>query len=149
MLKFDLFSSSVALNRTPMAFRWQADDGLLIVVFGSFLPSLAKKTRSQSWTPSDKTFWIPACLGYFAQENILSTGTLKFDLCSNMTLKIRTRSPKLYQALIMPQCNICANLVPIRPLVHIQYTLYLEPWKKQQKAAINCPPNNSNIRSNH
>ena len=36
------------------------DDGPRIVVFGSFLPSLTKKTRCKSWTPSDTTFWIRA-----------------------------------------------------------------------------------------
>ena len=33
-------------------------DGPLIVVFGSFLPSSNRKKRRQSWTPSDKFFWI-------------------------------------------------------------------------------------------
>ena len=48
-----------------MAFRWRADDGLLIVVLGPSLPSSTKKTHKnrQSWTPSDKTFWIRACTG--------------------------------------------------------------------------------------
>ena len=35
-----------------MAFRWRADDGPLLVVFGSSLPSSTKKPLS--WTPSDK-----------------------------------------------------------------------------------------------
>ena len=43
-----------------MAFRWQADDGQFLVVFGSSLPHYLKKTR-QSWTLSGKTFWIRAC----------------------------------------------------------------------------------------
>ena len=30
-------------NAIQMAFRWRADDGPFIVVFGSFLPSLTKK----------------------------------------------------------------------------------------------------------
>ena len=45
-------------------FRWRAGDGPLIVVLGSSLPSSTKnktKKRCQSWTPSDKTFWIHAC----------------------------------------------------------------------------------------
>ena len=42
-----------------MAFRWRADDGPLLVVFGSSLLS-TKKKRCQSWTPSDKSFWIRA-----------------------------------------------------------------------------------------
>ena len=45
-------------SKTP--FQWhfalQADDGPLIVVFGSPLPSSTKKKNCQSWTPSDKTF---------------------------------------------------------------------------------------------
>ena len=62
--------------RIPYAFRWRADDGPLIVVFGSFLPSSNEKInnnnkktkkqkkknkRYQSWTPSDKAVWIRAC----------------------------------------------------------------------------------------
>ena len=41
----------------------RADNGLLLVVFGSSLRSLTKKTSEktqscQSWTTSDKTFWF-------------------------------------------------------------------------------------------
>ena len=36
-----------------MTFRWRADDGPLIEVFGSSLPSSTKKT-CQSWTSSEK-----------------------------------------------------------------------------------------------
>ena len=43
-----------------MAFHWRADDGLLILVFGS-----STKKRCQIWTPSSKTFRIRACLVYF------------------------------------------------------------------------------------
>ena len=32
---------------TPFAFHWHADDGPLIVVFGSFLPNQIKKTLSK------------------------------------------------------------------------------------------------------
>ena len=60
-----------------MAFRWRADGGPLLVVLGSSLPSLTKKKKKkknnkqknptlselQSWTPSDKTFWIRSCTG--------------------------------------------------------------------------------------
>ena len=68
-------------SETPfMAFRWRADDDPLLVILGSSLPSSTppppqkkkkkkkkkkaknkqnQKTR-QSWTPSDKTFWIRA-----------------------------------------------------------------------------------------
>ena len=44
-----------------MAFPWRADDGPLLVVFGSSLPSTKNKTKTLSelnWTPSDKTFLI-------------------------------------------------------------------------------------------
>ena len=45
-----------------MAFRWQADDSPHIVVFLIFDPSSPHQTKKkcQSWTPSDKTFWIRA-----------------------------------------------------------------------------------------
>ena len=50
-------------SETPfnMAFRWRADDGPHIVVFGSSHPSSTKKKRCQSWTPFDNIFWIRAC----------------------------------------------------------------------------------------
>ena len=35
---------------------------LLIVVFGSSPDQLKEKKSCQSWTPSDKTFWICACM---------------------------------------------------------------------------------------
>ena len=43
--------------------RWRADDGMLIVVCGFWiLPLIINEKKScQSWTPSDKTFWIRAC----------------------------------------------------------------------------------------
>ena len=49
---------------------WRPDDGPLIVVCRSSLPSLTKNTNKQnkhflSWTPSDKTFWIHACVREF------------------------------------------------------------------------------------
>ena len=37
---------------------------------------------------------------------------------STVTLKIRARSPKPYQVVIMPQCYIHLNLIPICLLVH-------------------------------
>ena len=56
-------SSARQQNAILMAFRWRADDGPLIVVFGSSLPSSSttKKKRCQSRTPSDKILWIRAC----------------------------------------------------------------------------------------
>ena len=41
-----------------MVFCWWVNYGPLTVVCGSSLPS-TKKKHCQSWTPSDKTFWIP------------------------------------------------------------------------------------------
>ena len=43
-----------------MAFHWRADDGPLIVVFGSSLYQLKEKKSCQTPTPSDKTSWIRA-----------------------------------------------------------------------------------------
>ena len=40
-----------------MAFRWLADDGPLLEVFGFSLPSATKKI-CQSLDPSDKTVWL-------------------------------------------------------------------------------------------
>ena len=61
-------------NAIQMAFCWRAVKGPLIVVFGSILSSSnykkeRKKKHCQSWTPSDKTFWIRACIRF-------ATGTL-------------------------------------------------------------------------
>ena len=54
-------------KRHPMAFRWRADDGPLIVVLGSSLPSSTKKKKKKKkkhvvkvGPPSDKTFGIRA-----------------------------------------------------------------------------------------
>ena len=41
-------------------FRWRADDGPFIVIFGSSIPSSTGKKRYQNVDPSDKTFWIRA-----------------------------------------------------------------------------------------
>ena len=41
------------------AFRLRTDDGLLLVVTGSTPHS--SSTKNNSWTPSDKIFWIRAC----------------------------------------------------------------------------------------
>ena len=49
-----------ALNVGPLAFRWRADVGPHIVVFGSFLLSTTRKKTSKL-DPSGKTFWIRAC----------------------------------------------------------------------------------------
>ena len=54
-----------------MVFRWQANDGPLIVVFGSSLSSSTKKKQCQSWTPADKTAWIGAW-EQFCQDILLS-----------------------------------------------------------------------------
>ena len=53
-------SSARQQDTIKMVFRWQANDGPLVVVFGSSLPS-STKNNCQSWTPFDKTFWICAC----------------------------------------------------------------------------------------
>ena len=45
-------------NAIKMGFRWRADDDPNVVVFGSYF--FSSKKRCQSWTPSDKTFWICA-----------------------------------------------------------------------------------------
>ena len=43
-----------ALNVGPLAFRWRADVGPHIVVFGPFLLSTTRKKKPQSWTPLAK-----------------------------------------------------------------------------------------------
>ena len=51
-----------------MVFRWWADDGPFIAVFGSSILSSTKKNPKkhyQIWTPSDKTFWICSWKQYF------------------------------------------------------------------------------------
>ena len=50
-----------ALNVGPLEFRWRADVGPHIVVFGSSLLSTTKKTKKTlKLDPSGKTFWIRA-----------------------------------------------------------------------------------------
>ena len=48
-------SIGLPAKRHLMAFRWRADGGPLIVVLRF---SHQQKKRCQSWTPSDKTFWV-------------------------------------------------------------------------------------------
>ena len=57
-----------------MAFRWRADDGPLIVLFGSSL-SLSKK-----WTPSEKTFWVRACRTANSRGLVHSSFPLDLDV---------------------------------------------------------------------
>ena len=59
-----------------MAFCWQANDDLLLVVFGP-PPKLEKKTL-ESWTPSENFFWIRA----------YSLSTWKFCMLFVIQLKI-------------------------------------------------------------
>ena len=54
--------STLSLHRPANGVLWRAVNGTLIVVFGSSLPSSIKKKTCQSWTPSDKTLWIRACI---------------------------------------------------------------------------------------
>ena len=47
-----------------MPFRWRGDDGRFWWYMDPLVPhqqKKKKKKRCQSWTPSDKTFWIRAC----------------------------------------------------------------------------------------
>ena len=57
---FNVGPSSAGQRNAIYAFRWRADDGPFIVIFGSSIPSSTKKNRYQR-TPSDKTSWIRAC----------------------------------------------------------------------------------------
>ena len=61
------FIDGMPAKRHLMAFRWRAEDGQLIVILGSTLPSSTKK--HVSWIPSDKTFCIRAC-SYWRIENV-------------------------------------------------------------------------------
>ena len=62
-------SSTRQGNAIEMAFCWRADDGTLIVLFGTPLPSSKKKINTTTTTKnvvkflihSDKTYWIRAC----------------------------------------------------------------------------------------
>ena len=68
-------SSARQRNAIEMAFRWRADDSPLKVVFRSSHPSSTKKKTTnkkscQSWTPSDKIFWIRACIHYLARVEV-------------------------------------------------------------------------------
>ena len=51
---------NVGPSYVRQVFRWRADVGLLIVVFGSSLPSSTKKKKGSKSDPSSKTFWICA-----------------------------------------------------------------------------------------
>ena len=54
-------TSACQQNAILMAFCWRADNDPLIVVFGTsstYQLKKRKKKRCQSWTTSDKTFWV-------------------------------------------------------------------------------------------
>ena len=74
---FNVGPSSVRQrNAIQMAFRWWAEYCPLLVVFGSSL-SLSTKKRTENYsvideTPSDKTFWICACLTLSSSARRLS-----------------------------------------------------------------------------
>ena len=80
-----------------MAFHWRADDGPLLVVLGSSLPSSTKKR--QSWTPLTKLSgsahagptalsichdWFEHLLPFEPDPNLVSLST-KENIPSNMT----------------------------------------------------------------
>ena len=48
----------INFDAIQMVFRWRTDDG---AKNPSYKKSKKKKKTRQSWTPSDKTFWIRAC----------------------------------------------------------------------------------------
>ena len=69
-------------NAIKMAFRWRADDGPFIAVFGFSIPSTKQKKQQKKqknrnkhhiWTPSDKTFWIRA---FKEKQPALSSSTV-------------------------------------------------------------------------
>ena len=58
-------SSARQRNAILMAFRWQADDGPFIAVFGSYMPSSTKKKKCyQIWTPVIQNFLDLRMTGY-------------------------------------------------------------------------------------
>ena len=98
---FNVGQSSAPASETPLKFRWQADDGPFIVVFGSSIPSSTKKIH-QIWTPSDKTFWIRACNCTFNKEthggcifrkivNITENVTITYHISPEGTMVLRGR----------------------------------------------------------
>ena len=64
---------------------WRPDDGPLLVVFWSSLLSSTKKKkkkkRCQSWTPSDKSFWIRAWLGCKESTQIIEVHSCSVLVC--------------------------------------------------------------------
>ena len=93
--------------------------------FGSLSPALTLKNKSRS-PKSNQLFIMSQCyihanLVEICQpvHEIWCTIWLKFgSLSPAVTLKIRSRSPKPYQLIIMSQCYIHANLVKIHLPVH-------------------------------
>ena len=103
-------SSACQGNAILMGFHWQADDGPLIVVFGSSHPSSTKKKTKNIKVgyPSDKNFWIRPCEICFIQhwlassDNIscfqftLITGILQVNWIQIMNLCVPTL-PKIFR----------------------------------------------------
>ena len=67
-------------SETP--FKWRADDGLLIVVFGSSLQLKKKGNTVKSWTPSDEIFLDPCMPHAYIRCEFTSHIKLEFRVYS-------------------------------------------------------------------
>ena len=91
-----------AFDVGPTSACQRADDGPLIVVFGSFVPSSTiknkQKKRCRSWTPSGLTFWMRAC-GCMSRMLVNQTVT-KYPCC----IPLHARFQK-----VLTKGNLCYN----------------------------------------
>ena len=101
-----------------MAFRWRADDGPFIAVFGSSIPSSTKKKnknkkqkkkRYQIWTPSDKlTFWICAWIRPMDKKIITIYSRYICNFCHYGTENYKTIRNHMYShEPVKYQCPYC------------------------------------------
>ena len=65
-------------SETP--FKWRSAGGQKMARFWWYLDPLSPKKRCQSWTPSDKTFWIRACLGIALNRRSIGHNLKSFKL---------------------------------------------------------------------
>ena len=121
--------------------------------FGSLSPALTLKNMSRS-PKSNQLFIMSQC---YIHANLVEIRQpiheiwctqallgLNLAVSPAVTLKIRSRSPKPNQLIIMSQCYIHANLVKIHPPVHEisckQESVTLTPTPTGSAPKTICPP---------
>ena len=129
-----------------MAFRWWADDGPLLVLYEtSAIPSTKKSY--QIWTPSDKTFWICACLtwSHVFLENcqVLIPKWLFHKINVKICFGIQSpwaapMGPKCHKILCMCHCNGYVRRSTYIQMVHMSFMVMSNAGSNDLMRNPNC-----------